>query len=187
MYTVIVNISFALNIDRIIPCCHWHTWLKPPGGHLVLTLPGCVCPKVKDMGPFSASREWNEWEYFTQNGYRICRVTQYGREFMLSIVYNYIRKQWEWAKIIINYTKWFRWGNCEWTLWMIHFSLIYLILHHNMGMNCVEDPFNMGLFFTQGVLHYGYIFRPPTHTSGHFILKSPPPPPGLNHLERVCV
>ena len=27
------------------------------GGDLVLTLPGCVCPKVKDMGPFLASRE----------------------------------------------------------------------------------------------------------------------------------
>ena len=27
------------------------------GGDLVLTMPGCVCPKVKDMGPFSASRE----------------------------------------------------------------------------------------------------------------------------------
>ena len=34
---------------------------KPPrgggGGDLVLSLPGCVCPKVKDMGPFWASRE----------------------------------------------------------------------------------------------------------------------------------
>ena len=27
------------------------------GGDLVPTMPGCVCPKVKDMGPFSASRE----------------------------------------------------------------------------------------------------------------------------------
>ena len=27
------------------------------GGDLVLSLPGCVCPKVKDMGPFWASRE----------------------------------------------------------------------------------------------------------------------------------
>ena len=30
------------------------------GGDLVPTMPGCVCPKVKDMGPFSASREGNE-------------------------------------------------------------------------------------------------------------------------------
>ena len=30
------------------------------GGDLVSTLPGCVCPKVKDMGPFSASSEGNE-------------------------------------------------------------------------------------------------------------------------------
>ena len=29
------------------------------GGDLVPTMPGCVCPKVKDMGPFSASRKWN--------------------------------------------------------------------------------------------------------------------------------
>ena len=27
------------------------------GGDLVLTMPECVCPKVKDMGPFLASRE----------------------------------------------------------------------------------------------------------------------------------
>ena len=27
------------------------------GGHLVPTMPRCVCPKVKDMGPFSALRE----------------------------------------------------------------------------------------------------------------------------------
>ena len=27
------------------------------GGELVATMPGCVCPKVKDMGPFWASRE----------------------------------------------------------------------------------------------------------------------------------
>ena len=32
--------------------CSW-----PGGGALVSTLPGCVCRKVKDMGPFSASRE----------------------------------------------------------------------------------------------------------------------------------
>ena len=43
-----------------------------------------------------------------------------------------------------------------------------------MGMKCVEDPFNMGIFFfTKGVFHNGCIFRPPTHTSGHFILESP--------------
>ena len=29
----------------------------PRGGDLVSTLPGCVCQKVKDMGPFSASSE----------------------------------------------------------------------------------------------------------------------------------
>ena len=27
------------------------------GGDFVLSLPRCVCPKVKDMGPFLASRE----------------------------------------------------------------------------------------------------------------------------------
>ena len=27
------------------------------GVNLVPTMPRCVCPKVKDMGPFSASRE----------------------------------------------------------------------------------------------------------------------------------
>ena len=39
----------------------------PSGGDLVPTMPRCVCPKVKDMVPFSASREGNECEYFTQN------------------------------------------------------------------------------------------------------------------------
>ena len=29
----------------------------PRGGDLVSTLPGCVCRKVKDIGPFSASSE----------------------------------------------------------------------------------------------------------------------------------
>ena len=27
------------------------------GGDLVPTMPGCVCPKLKDIGPFSALRE----------------------------------------------------------------------------------------------------------------------------------
>ena len=31
--------------------------LNTQGGDLVPTMPGCVCPKVKDIGPFSASRE----------------------------------------------------------------------------------------------------------------------------------
>ena len=30
------------------------------GGDLVPTMPGYVCPNVKDMGPFSASRELND-------------------------------------------------------------------------------------------------------------------------------
>ena len=44
---------------------------------------------------------------------------------------------------------------------MIHFSLINILLHHNMGMNCAEDPVNMGTFILpKGVLHNGYIFIP---------------------------
>ena len=31
--------------------------IGPRVGDLVPTLPGCVCLKVKEMGPFSASRE----------------------------------------------------------------------------------------------------------------------------------
>ena len=27
------------------------------GGDLFQTMPGCMCPKVKDIGPFSASRQ----------------------------------------------------------------------------------------------------------------------------------
>ena len=32
----------------------------PRGGDLISTMPVCVCPKLKDMGPFSASSECNE-------------------------------------------------------------------------------------------------------------------------------
>ena len=48
------------------------------GGDLVSTLPGCVCRKGKDMGPFSAPSEWNELHDFTQNGCKFCYLTQYG-------------------------------------------------------------------------------------------------------------
>ena len=34
--------------------------VRARGGDVVPTMPGCVCPKVKDMGPFSVSRECNE-------------------------------------------------------------------------------------------------------------------------------
>ena len=37
--------------------CHMSLRKKPGGGDLVSTMPVCVCPKVKDMGPFSASSE----------------------------------------------------------------------------------------------------------------------------------
>ena len=63
--------------------------------------------------------------------------------------------------------------------------IINIILYHNMGMNCTEDPVNMGMFY----IHNGYIFRPPTHTSGDFILESPPPPapppPGLETTDNM--
>ena len=49
-----------------------------------------------------------------------------------------------------------------------------LILHNNMCMKYAVDPFTIGTFFTKGTLHNGYICRPPTHTSGHFTLESPP-------------
>ena len=55
-----------------------------------------------------------------------------------------------------------------------------LWIQHNMGMKWAEDPFIKGMFFVffiKVILHNGYVFRPPTHTSGHFILELPPPPP----------
>ena len=48
------------------------------GGYLVASMPVCVCPKVKDMGPFSASSEWNEQEDVIQNGCEICCSSLYG-------------------------------------------------------------------------------------------------------------
>ena len=41
-------------------------------------------------------------------------------------------------------------------LGMIHYSFI---LHHNMGMKCAEDPFNMGVLFFLG-------FPPPQVVEG---------------------
>ena len=38
--------------------------LGGPGGDLVPTTPRCVCPKVKDMAPFSVSKEGNELRIF---------------------------------------------------------------------------------------------------------------------------
>ena len=53
---------------------------------------------------------------------------------------------------------------------MILFSLI---LHHNMGIKCADEPFNMGIFFfTKGVLHNGFIFRPPHTHPGICIQES---------------
>ena len=39
--------------------CHmqWGWGVGGGGGDLVPNMPGCVFPKVKDMGPFSAPRE----------------------------------------------------------------------------------------------------------------------------------
>ena len=42
------------------------------GGDLVSIMPICVCQKVKDMGPFFASSEYNEWEDVIPNGCEIC-------------------------------------------------------------------------------------------------------------------
>ena len=35
----------------------WSLSLHTRGDDLVATMPGCVCPKVKDMGHFLASKE----------------------------------------------------------------------------------------------------------------------------------
>ena len=56
------------------------------GGDLVSSMPGCVCRKVKEMGPFSASRDRNEWEFLIQNGCEICGFTDMGENF-LDIMY----------------------------------------------------------------------------------------------------
>ena len=71
---------------------------------------------------------------------------------------------------------------------MIHISII---LHHNMGMKtvCMRIPSIWVCFFlTEVLLPNGYIFRPPTHTSGQSILElPPPPPPGTHPLEAGMV
>ena len=66
--------------------------------------------------------------------------------------------------------------DCEWPLGMIHFSLI---LH--VGIKYAEEPFIMGMFFYLRI--NGYIFRPPTHTSGHFYTEVAPTSKGLTLVE----
>ena len=48
-------------------------------------------------------------------------------------LYEMIKKRW----VIVN------------NVWMVGLPFS-LILHHNMGIKCAEDPFNMGVFFTKG-------------------------------------
>ena len=43
-----------------------------------------------------------------------------------------------------------------------------------MGIKCADDPFNMGMFFNLRRPSKWVHFKPPTQTSGHFILGSPP-------------
>ena len=40
-----------------------------------------------------------------------------------------------------------------------------------MGMNCAEDPFNLGVL---GVIQNGSVFRNQTHTSGHLFIGVAP-------------
>ena len=55
------------------------------GGDLVSTMPGCVCRKVKDMGPFEASNKLNESENFIQNGCKICYSILNGQNFIATL------------------------------------------------------------------------------------------------------
>ena len=43
-----------------------------------------------------------------------------------------------------------------------------------MGMNCAEDPFNMGMFY-KSKCHSKWVFRYQTHTSGHLYIGVAPP------------
>ena len=53
---------------------------------------------------------------------------------------------------------------------MIQFSLI---LHHNKGIKCAEDPFNMGMFFLHKASFIMGAFSDPQHTH-----------PGISHWSR---
>ena len=88
------------------------------------------------------------------------------------IIYKTVRMSYNQLKLYQNNQKMM---DCEWPLGMIYFNLI---LHHNMGMKYVDEPFNMGMFFDLRRLQNGCTFRPPTHTSRHFHtgVASPPPP-----------
>ena len=158
-------------------CWQWERGVTRRG-NLVPTMPRYVSPEVKHMGPFSASSEWNDWEYFIQNGCKICCVTQYGYESVLSVVYSYTCKNGEnelWSALTIHVSNDWKVRDREWPFWII--PPYSLILHHNMGVKCAEDSFNMGMFFfylRRASSSYWVLFRPPTHTSGHFILESPP-------------
>ena len=57
-------------------------------------------------------------------------------------------------------------------------------LHRNMGIKCAEEPFNIGMLFNLRRPSKWVHFQTPTHTSGHFILESPPWEPSTQSLIR---
>ena len=64
---------------------------------------------------------------------------------------------------------------------MIQFSLI---LHHNMGIKCAEDPFNMGMFFDIRCPSLWVHFQTPNTHIRAFHTGVAPPPPGISGYNR---
>ena len=53
----LVNQALSIPASPYQPTSVSSYYTRGGGDDLVLTMPGCMCPKVKDIGPFSASRE----------------------------------------------------------------------------------------------------------------------------------
>ena len=148
-------------------------WPPPPpppfktgsrGGDLVSTLPGCVCRKVKDMGPFSASSEWNEWHDFTQNVCIICYLTQYGWKISTEIVYHNMKNSNIWSNFTSNTLDLLKTKG----YWIKTMNMLCWDQnnHHIWVWSMKEIPSLWVCFKTRRVLQNGSFSKPSTHTSG---------------------
>ena len=157
-------------IEYCIPCAH-----NPGGGgDLVSIMPICVCSKMKEMGSFLATSEWNEWRDVIQNRCRICCFILYGLEFSQYMACICMLKYQKWTTISVKINQI---NKRYWIINVIHRLLILTYYYHINGYKLCK-----------GSIHYGYVLHQkvsfkigPFSNPGHthpciFILDLPPGP-----------